>query len=49
MRRVVVTGLGLVSPLASDVEWSWRRLLEGKSGIRRITEFEVADLPCQIA
>ncbi|KEG16591.1 beta-ketoacyl-ACP synthase II [Bartonella bacilliformis] len=49
MRRVVVTGLGLVSPLAGDVECSWRRLLEGKSGVRRITEFDVVDLPCQIA
>ncbi|AGF75615.1 beta-ketoacyl-ACP synthase II [Bartonella vinsonii] len=49
MRRVVITGLGLVSPLAGDVEWSWKRLLEGKSGIRRITEFDVSDLPCQIA
>ncbi|CBI76233.1 3-oxoacyl-acyl carrier protein synthase II [Bartonella clarridgeiae 73] len=49
MRRVVVTGLGLVSPLAGDVEWTWKRLLEGKSGVRRITEFDVADLPCQIA
>ncbi|WP_343358398.1 beta-ketoacyl-ACP synthase II [Bartonella schoenbuchensis] len=49
MRRVVVTGLGLVSPLAGNVEYSWKRLLEGRSGVRRITEFDVADLPCQIA
>jgi 3-oxoacyl-[acyl-carrier-protein] synthase II len=49
LRRVVVTGLGLVTPLGGDVESSWRRLLEGKSGARRITEFEVADLACQIA
>lgn len=49
MRRVVITGLGLVSPLAGDVEHSWKRLLEGKSGVRRVTEFEVDDLPCQIA
>ncbi|WP_332066107.1 beta-ketoacyl-ACP synthase II [Bartonella sp. CB189] len=49
MRRVVVTGLGLVSPLAGDVECSWKRLLDGKSGVRRITEFDVSDLPCQIA
>ncbi|MCZ2203788.1 beta-ketoacyl-ACP synthase II [Bartonella sp. A05] len=49
MRRVVVTGLGLVSPLAGDVEYSWKRLLEGKSGVRRITEFDVDDLSCQIA
>ncbi|WP_420962233.1 beta-ketoacyl-ACP synthase II [Brucella sp. IR073] len=49
MRRVVITGLGLVSPLASGVEESWSRLLAGKSGARRVTEFEVDDLPCQIA
>ncbi len=49
MRRVVITGLGLVSPLASGVEESWKRLLAGESGARRITEFEVDDLACQIA
>jgi 3-oxoacyl-[acyl-carrier-protein] synthase II len=49
MRRVVVTGLGLVTPLGSGVEASWSRLLEGKSGARRIEEFDVSDLPCQIA
>lgn len=49
MRRVVITGLGLVSPLASGVEETWSRLLAGKSGARRVTEFEVDDLPCQIA
>lgn len=49
MRRVVITGLGLVSPLAGNVKDSWERLLDGKSGARRITEFEVDDLACQIA
>lgn len=49
MRRVVITGLGLVSPLASGVEETWKRLLAGQSGARRVTEFEVDDLPCQIA
>ncbi len=49
MRRVVITGLGLVSPLASGVEETWKRLLAGESGARRITEFEVDDLACQIA
>ncbi|KXF78090.1 3-oxoacyl-ACP synthase [Paramesorhizobium deserti] len=49
MRRVVITGLGLVSPLANGVEETWSRLLAGKSGARRVTEFEVDDLPCQIA
>ena len=49
MRRVVITGLGLVSPLASGVEETWKRLTAGESGARRITEFEVDDLACQIA
>ncbi|MCX2695898.1 beta-ketoacyl-ACP synthase II [Ochrobactrum chromiisoli] len=49
MRRVVITGLGLVSPLASGVEETWKRLVAGESGARRITEFEVDDLACQIA
>ena len=47
-RRVVVTGLGLVSPLGCGVEASWSRLIEGKSGARRIEEFDVSDLACQI-
>jgi 3-oxoacyl-[acyl-carrier-protein] synthase II len=49
MRRVVVTGLGMVTPLASGAEPTWQRLLAGESGIRRIEGFEVSDLPCKIA
>ena len=49
MQRVVVTGLGLVTPLGCGVEPTWSRLLESRSGARRITEFEVADLAAQIA
>ena len=49
MRRVVVTGLGMVSPLACGVETTWVRLLEGESGAGPITAFEAADLPCRIA
>jgi len=49
MRRVVVTGLGLVTPLACGVEASWKRLLAGQSGARRIEEFDASDLACQIA
>jgi len=49
MRRVVVTGLGLVTPLGCGIEETWRRLLAGESGIRRIEKFEVADLPSRIA
>ena len=48
LRRVVVTGLGLVTPLGCGVEASWSRLIEGKSGARRIEEFDVSDLSCQI-
>ncbi len=49
MRRVVITGLGLVTPLGSGVDASWSRLLAGKSGARRVQEFEVSDISCQIA
>lgn len=49
MRRVVITGLGLVSPLACGVEESWSRLLAGQSGVRRITSFNTEDLATKIA
>ena len=49
MRRVVITGLGLVTPLASGVDASWSRLLAGRNGARRVAEFEVSDISCQIA
>jgi 3-oxoacyl-[acyl-carrier-protein] synthase II len=49
MRRVVVTGLGLLSPFGMGFEHSWRELLSGRSACRRITEFEVDDLPAKIA
>ena len=49
MRRVVVTGLGLLSPFGMGYEHSWRQLLTGRSAARRVTEFEVEDLPCKIA
>jgi 3-oxoacyl-[acyl-carrier-protein] synthase II len=49
MRRVVITGLGLITPLGCGVETSWSRLLQGASGARRIEEFPVEDLACQIA
>jgi len=48
-KRVVVTGMGLLSPLGLGAEHSWRQLLSGKSGARRIEQFEVEDLPCKIA
>lgn len=49
MRRVVVTGLGMVSPLACGVEETWSRLLQGESGARKISTFETSDLPARIA
>ena len=49
MRRIVVTGMGAVSPLANGVEASWRRLLAGRSGLRRLPEEMVADLNAKVA
>lgn len=48
-RRVVITGLGLVTPLACGVEPSWRRLLAGESGAGRIARFDASEMSCQIA
>jgi 3-oxoacyl-[acyl-carrier-protein] synthase II len=49
MRRVVVTGLGLVTPLGADVETTWSNLIAGKSGAGRITRFDASDQKCLIA
>ncbi len=49
MRRVVVTGLGMVTPLGVGVEHNWTRLLAGASGIGHIDKFDVSDLACKIA
>ena len=49
MRRVVVTGLGLVTPLATGVKGTWSRLINAESGAGRITRFDRDDLPCKIA
>lgn len=49
MRRVVITGLGMVSPLGCGVKANWDRLMAGKSGIRAIDSFDVSDLPAKIA
>ena len=49
MRRVVVTGLGMVSPLGGDIETSWRNILASKSGAARITHFDPEDYACKIA
>ncbi|WP_448581709.1 beta-ketoacyl-ACP synthase II [Thermaurantiacus sp.] len=49
MRRVVVTGVGLVTPLGGDTKTSWSRLLAGQSGIAPITRFDASDYACRIA
>ncbi|MCO5157044.1 MAG: beta-ketoacyl-ACP synthase II [Aquamicrobium sp.] len=49
MRRVVVTGIGLLSPFGVGAEHTWTELLAGKSAARRVDTFEVDDLPCKIA
>ena len=49
MRRVVVTGLGLVTPLGGDVETSWKNILASKSGAGPITKFDASDQKCRIA
>ena len=49
MRRVVVTGLGMVTPLGCGVEPTWKRLLKGESGAGKIDSFDVSDIACKIA
>ena len=49
MKRVVITGMGIVSPVGTGLDYAWKNLLNGKSGIRKVTEFEVSDIASQIA
>jgi 3-oxoacyl-[acyl-carrier-protein] synthase II len=49
LRRVVITGVGMVSPLASTVEETWSRLIAGRSGAGRITRFDPSGLSCRVA
>ncbi|TWT10211.1 beta-ketoacyl-ACP synthase II [Reyranella sp. CPCC 100927] len=49
MRRVVVTGMGMVTPLGDGVDVTWKRLIAGESGIRAIQAFDTSDLPTKIA
>src|SRR5689334_4615620 len=48
MKRVVITGYGLVTPLGGDAQSSWTNLIAGKSGIKHIDAFDVSDLACKI-
>lgn len=49
MKRVVITGMGIVSPVGTGIEYAWQNILAGKSGIRKIDSFEVSDIASQIA
>lgn len=49
MRRVVITGMGLVSPYGAGVEHAWKQLLSGKSAAKKVEHFQADDLPCRIA
>lgn len=49
MRRVVITGLGMTTPLGNGVDANWQSILNGKSGLRQVTGFETSDISCRIA
>ena len=49
LRRAVITGIGLVTPLGANTEASWSNLLRGDSGIKPVQNFDVTDLPAKIA
>ena len=49
MRRVVVTGMGLLTTLGNNIDTSWENLINCKSGIKQINHFDVSDLPSKIA
>ena len=49
MRRVVVTGMGLLSSIGNDINETWKNLIRSQSGIKKINHFDVSDLPAKIA
>ena len=49
MRRVVITGIGLLTSICNNVNDSWKNLIACKSGIKKINKFQIDDLPCKIA
>jgi len=49
MRKVVITGLGIVCPVGTGIDYAWKNILDGKSGVRKVTEFDVSDISSQIA
>ena len=48
-RRIVITGMGALTPLAVGVEESWKKLCAGESGIKNVTQFDASSLKCQVA
>ncbi len=48
-KRVVITGMGAITPIGSTIDTFWNGLINGVSGIRKITQFDASELPCQIA
>ena len=48
-RKIVITGMGAVTPLSVGVEESWKRLCAGESGIKNVTQFDASSLKCQVA
>ena len=49
MKRVVITGMGIVSPVGCGIEHAWKNIVAGRSGVRKIEDFDASELPCQIA
>src|SRR4030042_3049625 len=47
--RPVITGMGAITPLGSSIDTYWNGLVNGVSGVRKITQFDATDFPCQIA
>ena len=49
MKRVVITGMGIVSPVGCGIEHAWKNIVAGRSGVRKIEDFDASELACQIA
>ncbi|MEM9777021.1 MAG: beta-ketoacyl synthase N-terminal-like domain-containing protein, partial [Chloroflexota bacterium] len=47
--RVVITGMGAITPIGNTAEASWQSLMHGRSGINQVTHFDTSDIPCKIA
>ena len=49
MKKIVITGMGIVCPVGTGIEYAWKNILDGKSGVRKITEFDTTDIASKIA